>query len=57
MILPNVRVPTETEKQIIQENGMDPSNYGVCYRDETCIKILCYVTRDIITIDKGDRKW
>lgn len=55
--MPNVKVPTEMETQIIRENGMNPNNYGVCYRDATCIRLLCYLTRDIITIDKGDRKW
>lgn len=55
--MPNVTQADDRELQIIRENGMDPNNYGVCYRDATCIRLLCYLTRDIITIDKGDRKW
>lgn len=55
--MPSVTVPDDLEKRIIRENGMDPSNYGVCYRDATCIRILCYLTRDMIIIYKGDRKW
>lgn len=47
----------ERDEQIIRENGMDPKNYGVLYRDADCIRLLCYITRDTITIYKGDRKW
>lgn len=47
----------ERDEQIIRENGMDPKNYGVLYRDADCIRLLCYITRDMITIYKGDRKW
>ena len=52
-----VRVPDKTEQKIIRENYMDPAKYGVTYRDETTIRLLCYMTRDIISITKGDRAW
>lgn len=52
-----VRVPDETEEQIIRENGMEPSDYGVTYRDADTIRLLNYATRDIVTIWRGDRKW
>lgn len=52
-----VRVPDETEQQIIRENGMDPKNFGVQFRDADCIRMLNYATRDIVTIWRGDRKW
>lgn len=56
--MPSVTVPTETEKQIMRENGLtNQKDYGVMYRDADCIRLLCYLTRDIITIHKGDRKW
>lgn len=47
----------EKEKRILRENGMDPKCYGVMTRDEDMIRLLCYKTRDIITVHKGDRKW
>lgn len=54
----NNRVPDDFEKQIMRENGItDTKSYGVMYRDSDCIRLLCYVTRDVITIHKGDRKW
>lgn len=48
---------TETECQILRENHLDPKEYGVIRRTADSIKLLCYDTRDIVTIDKGDRKW
>lgn len=54
----SIRVPNEFEKQIMRENGIsDDKSYGVMYRDADCIRLLCHMTRDIITIYKGDRKW
>lgn len=55
--MPNVTTLTKQEEQILRENGMNPKDYGVMYRDAACIRLLCYLTRDVITIDKGDRKW
>lgn len=55
--MPSVTMLSENEKQILRENGMDPKNYGVLYRDASCIRLLCFLTRDIVTIDKGDRPW
>jgi hypothetical protein len=55
--MPCVRVPNEFEEQIIRENGMDPSRYGVCYKDADMIRLICYATRDTVTIWRGDRKW
>ena len=52
-----VRVPDETECQIIRENGMNPDSYGVEFRDADTIRLLCYATRDVVTIWRGDRKW
>ena len=52
------RVPHEDEKQIMQENGInDVKSYGIMYRDADTIRLLCYATRDVITIHRGDRKW
>ena len=57
--MPNIRVPDEREKKIIRENGMDPKRYGVRAgtQDENVIRLLCYKTRDDVTIRKGDRPW
>lgn len=55
--MPNVRTPNEFEQQILQENGLDPNKYGVCYKDADTIRLLCYATRDFVTIWRGDRKW
>ena len=57
--MPNIRVPDEREKKIIRENGMDPKCYGVRAgtQDENVIRLLCYKTRDDVTVRKGDRPW
>ena len=52
-----VRVPTAEEEKILRENRMEPREYGVLNRDETSIRLLCYITRDVIEIHKGDRAW
>ena len=55
--MPQVSVPTEFEAQILRENGLDPINYGVTHREADAIRLLCYATRDQLTIYRGDRKW
>ena len=50
-------VPNEKEKRIIRENLLDPKRVGVMYSTENKIRLLCYPTRDVIVIEKGDRKW
>lgn len=55
--MPSVTALTKNEEQILRENGMDPKHYGVMYRDAGRIRLLCYLTRDVVTIDKGDRPW
>lgn len=55
--MPYVTTPTAFEEQIIRENGLNPNNYGITYSDADCIRLLCFLTRDTITIHKGDRKW
>lgn len=53
----SITMLTKAEEQILRENGLDPNNYGVMYRDASCIRLLCFLTRDTVTIDKGDRPW
>lgn len=53
----NVRVPEPEEAGILRENGLDPGEYGVLHRTEDAIYLLCYRTRDTVTIRKGDRPW
>lgn len=55
--MPYVRVPTTEEEQILRENGIDPSSVGITWRDADTIRLLCFMTRDYITINRGDRKW
>lgn len=55
--MPSVTVPTPQEESILRENGLDPNRFGVIYRDLDTIRLLCYATRDNITINRGDRKW
>ena len=52
-----VRAPDETEAQIMRENGMNPNNYCVAYREADTIVTIYYGTLDTVTIWKGDRKW
>lgn len=47
----------EREEKILRENGMDPSEYGVIHSEDDYIRFLCYKTRDIVQISKGDRPW
>lgn len=53
----NTRVPNEFEIQILKENGVDTNHVGILRSDADCIRVLNYLTRDIIVIWKGDRKW
>ena len=55
--MPKVTVPNELEKQIIAENKMDPDHYGILFRDDDTIRLICYDTRDEVTIRRGDRPW
>lgn len=55
--MPYVTTPTDQEAKILKENGLDPERFGVTYRDNDTIRLLCYATRDNITINRGDRKW
>lgn len=55
--MPYVTVPDQQEAQILRENGMNPDNYGITFRAADVIQVLCYATRDQITIYRGDRKW
>lgn len=52
-----VRVPEPEEERILRENGLDPNEYAVTYSTEDAIYLLCYRTRDTLTIKKGDRAW
>lgn len=55
--MPKITVPNEQEQRILRENLLDPGEYGVIHSDETTIRLLCYITRDIIEIRKGNRPW
>lgn len=55
--MPKVTVPNEQEKHIIEENKMDPDHYGILFRDDDTIRLICYDTRDEVTIRRGDRPW
>lgn len=55
--MPKVTVPKELENHIIEENKMDPDHYGILFRDDDTIRLICYDTRDEVTIRRGDRPW
>lgn len=55
--MPKVTVPNEQEKRMIEENKMDPDHYGILFRDADTIRLICYDTRDELTIRRGDRPW
>lgn len=53
----NYRIPTNREKQIMEQNGLDPEEYAVVQGGEDWLHLLCYRTRDTIRIYQGDKKW
>lgn len=52
-----IRAANEAEEKILRDNKMEPRCYGVISADEDSIRLLCYKTRDVIEIHRGDRKW
>lgn len=49
---------TAAEERIMEQIGiLNPREYGLLYRDESTIRLLHYLTRDVITINRGDRPW
>lgn len=52
-----VRTPDTQEACILERNGLDPGEYGLTHREETELVLLCYKTRDTITIRQGDKPW
>lgn len=49
---------SEADEKILKEVGLTrPGEYAVAYRDKDTIRLLHYLTRDIITIHRGDRPW
>ena len=57
MNMASAKVPTDEERRIIRENGLNPEEYAVTFRTDTEIYLLCYKTRDQVVIRKGDRPW
>lgn len=49
---------TAAEEKIMEQVGIfHPREYGLLYRDESTIRLLHYLTRDVVTINRGDRPW
>lgn len=50
---------TAAEEKIMRQVGIldGPREYALIYRDKETIRLLHYLTRDIITIHRGDRPW
>ncbi len=57
MAMADYRVPEGKEIEILRRNGIDPESVAVTHRDERSITLLCYKTRDQISIRQGDKKW
>lgn len=55
--MPKIDIPNEKERQIMEQNGLNPKQFCVTYRDETTICLRNYKTRDDITIHQGDKEW
>lgn len=55
--MPKVRTASEQEERILRENRLEPREYGVLHSDGDSIRLLCYKTRDVIEIHRGDRRW
>ena len=55
--MPKIDIPDESVRKIMMENGLDPSAFCLILRDESCIVLRNYKTRDDITIHQGDKKW
>ena len=53
----NNRIPTDRERRILEDNGMNPEEYAVVQGGEDWLHLLCYRTRDVIRIYQGDKKW
>lgn len=51
------RVPDVYEAEVIRRNHMTPEEYGVILTGDDFIVLLCYSTRDTVTIRQGDKKW
>lgn len=51
------RPPDDTEKQIMQENGVNPEYFDVTFRAADIIQLRFCDTRIYVEIWKGDRKW
>ena len=56
----SAKVPTDEERRIIRENGLNPEEYAVTFRTDTEIYMLCYKTRDqvvdgyTVAVDEAD---
>lgn len=51
------RAADEREQRILRENQIDPDRFSVIFRDEDTIVLLNHITRDTLTVRKGDRAW
>lgn len=53
-----LRTMSPGEEKIMEQVGlMHPREYGLIFRDEDTIRLLHYLTRDVVTIHRGDRPW
>lgn len=53
-----LRTMSPGEEKIMEQVGlMYPREYGLIFRDEDTIRLLHYLTRDVVTIHRGDRPW
>lgn len=56
--MPDVKTTTEREMEILRENHIEkPEKFGVMARGDDFIRLLCYDTRCVLTINKGDKPW
>lgn len=50
---------TDQVEMVMRQNWIDapPGEFAVISADKNTIRLLCYLTRDVIIIQRGDRNW
>lgn len=55
--MPKFVTPKPEQAEILRRNGIDPDSVAVDDWGDDWIRVLVYKTRDMITINMGDKAW